>query len=292
MKYCITTQFIGDDYEALSKVTIPLMQKYAKYVGADFKITETTHLGIDRITYNNLNCFELLKSYDYVLFLDVDCLIARQTGRNIFEEYSDCMMAIKPYRSDKISDALYGQRHQVKKYANLSHNSTSIFFEDYYNTGVFLLRQDAYDYRYIYNDWGYPLEDEIYLNHLIYYSNIQFRQLDSYFHYVYHIDDEWNRMMDKEKILDRCRYYMSELNKDMYRKGIIHFSFKPKNYLMCQLINHIRKNFQTNNWVHDYEKLLYQLVTEYYSCESVNKIQSYLRKINERETFGSNGLGV
>lgn len=280
MKYCVTTQYIGEDYKKIAQFTLPLMKEYADYIGADFKLTEITNLNYPRLTHNNLNVFNLLKEYDYVVFFDIDCLV-RPTMRNIFEEYSDCTIALKPYRSDRIEDALIGQRGQIQKYLQLSNTNFSILRQEYYNTGVILLRSDAYDYRYSnICPWSYPLEDEIFLNHLVYQTDINFKVLDKYYHYVFHIDNErdiagWSNTYLKE----RCQFYITKLNRDIYNVGVSHFSIKPKQITFLNLIKKVYDTILGNSFRYDYLDELIIHMDEYIRSNSISNINNIIKRL-------------
>ena len=85
-KKLITTLVIGEEIESLAKYTIPFMKGYARRVGADFQEMKATKIA-EQLSpyYEKTQIYDLLDTYDRVLFIDADILIAPDAP-NLFDD--------------------------------------------------------------------------------------------------------------------------------------------------------------------------------------------------------------
>ncbi len=81
----IITVTIGDEYEDLSEITHPFMQRYAKKVGADFIVIRQREFERFPIFYEKFQLPWFLQTYKRVAFIDTDVLVSPQTP-DLFEE--------------------------------------------------------------------------------------------------------------------------------------------------------------------------------------------------------------
>ena len=75
MKKLLVTLNINDYDKEITELTFPYMREYAKNIGADFHIiTERKFLNVPlRLEFFQL--YEYSKTYDWIIFLDADCMI-------------------------------------------------------------------------------------------------------------------------------------------------------------------------------------------------------------------------
>ena len=70
----IVTLSIGEGYK-LPDVTHPMMRAYAEKIGADFVVINTPKLNLSCVHYEKYQIYELLESYDRIIYLDTDILL-------------------------------------------------------------------------------------------------------------------------------------------------------------------------------------------------------------------------
>ncbi len=81
-KHVVVTIAIGDEYQKQLEITGPLMQQYARRIGADFiTITDRTQTwwGLEKFRLQ-----QIAEAYDRTIYLDADCVV-RPTTRNLFD---------------------------------------------------------------------------------------------------------------------------------------------------------------------------------------------------------------
>lgn len=75
MKKLLVTLNINDYDKEITDFTFPYMRQYAQNIGADFHIiTERKFPDLD-INFEKFQMYEFFKTYDWIIFLDADCLI-------------------------------------------------------------------------------------------------------------------------------------------------------------------------------------------------------------------------
>lgn len=75
MKKLLVTLNINDYKKEVTDLTFPHMREYAKNIGADFHIIkERKFPGLD-INLEKFQLYDICEDYDWVIFLDADCLI-------------------------------------------------------------------------------------------------------------------------------------------------------------------------------------------------------------------------
>jgi lipopolysaccharide biosynthesis glycosyltransferase len=91
----ITTLVIGDEMEALSLFTVPLIKKYAKRFGCDFKVLGESKISQDFSPhYEKSQIYTLLDHYDKVLFIDCDILITPDAPNLVELNKEDSILAV------------------------------------------------------------------------------------------------------------------------------------------------------------------------------------------------------
>jgi lipopolysaccharide biosynthesis glycosyltransferase len=70
----IVTLSIGDSYR-LPDVTHPMMRAYADKIGADFVVINTPKLNLSSVHYEKYQIYELLDTYQRIIYLDTDILV-------------------------------------------------------------------------------------------------------------------------------------------------------------------------------------------------------------------------
>lgn len=88
-KRCVVSMRIGEKYSALSDLTFPRMEEYARRCWADFHVISAKRIIPDArlwqlVCWEKFQIGDLLEVYSEVFFLDVDCWIARDCP-NVFE---------------------------------------------------------------------------------------------------------------------------------------------------------------------------------------------------------------
>jgi lipopolysaccharide biosynthesis glycosyltransferase len=150
----------------LAKVTLPRINEYAKYVGADFLLHESKHT-IEPVPALKFNCYKLITEnpvYDEILYLDTDVLI-RKSNENIFEELEYgkfCAYDMLPgLYYDKNIWSMY-RFLPVCEQENVPYNLRTFIF----NAGVFLLSGDILEIIAQPNNYkdSYDLYEEALLN--------------------------------------------------------------------------------------------------------------------------------
>ena len=200
MKLLITTRSdkTVKDWEEL---THPIFEKYAKRVGADFKVLNekydvhdaTGGIGNGVYQYRIMEHYKLHEEYDRILHLDNDMLLTPQCPDlfklipydhigTIFEDVGSRM----PYRRNTI---LEGQQ----QFGWIG------WTEGYINTGVFLTskcHRDIFqpiDGQY-YVEWG---TDDIHIGYLIKKNNFKVAQLSYHFNHMTMFSEPWNGNADR-----------------------------------------------------------------------------------------------
>jgi hypothetical protein len=76
MKKCVHVVMIGDHYLAeLRKLTLPTIERYAKKIGAHLNIIDVRKFSAFPITYEKFQIYEMGKSYDWNICIDLDTII-------------------------------------------------------------------------------------------------------------------------------------------------------------------------------------------------------------------------
>ena len=80
----ILTLAIGNDYQQMAKITHPVIKKYAKKIGADFKCIDTQTTSKTSPHWEKFQIYDLLNRYDRILYIDTDIII-RDDCPNLFD---------------------------------------------------------------------------------------------------------------------------------------------------------------------------------------------------------------
>ncbi len=75
---------IGEIFNEMKSLTLPLIQNYARKIGADFVLFDTEQIHLKDIGFEKYQIRQLLDSYERVLYLDID-LIVKPECPNLFE---------------------------------------------------------------------------------------------------------------------------------------------------------------------------------------------------------------
>jgi hypothetical protein len=75
MKKLLVTLNIGDYDRDITSLTFPRMQEYAKNIGADFHIITERKFPDFPLMLEEFQMYEFSQTYDWIIFLDGDCLI-------------------------------------------------------------------------------------------------------------------------------------------------------------------------------------------------------------------------
>jgi hypothetical protein len=75
MKKLLVTLNIGDYDKEITELTFPYMREYAKNIGADFYIITERKFPDFPLMLEEFQMYEFSETYDWIIFLDGDCLI-------------------------------------------------------------------------------------------------------------------------------------------------------------------------------------------------------------------------
>jgi hypothetical protein len=75
MKKLLVTLNIGDYDKEITELTFPHMKEYAKNIGADFHIITEQKFPDLNINLEKFQLYDICPNYDWIIFLDADCLI-------------------------------------------------------------------------------------------------------------------------------------------------------------------------------------------------------------------------
>lgn len=75
MKKLLVTLNIGDYDKEITELTFPYMREYAKNIGADFHIITERKFPDFPLMLEEFQMYEFSQTYDWIIFLDADCLI-------------------------------------------------------------------------------------------------------------------------------------------------------------------------------------------------------------------------
>ena len=75
MKKLLVTLNIGDYDKEITDLTFPYMKQYAQNIGADFHIIRERKFPDFPLMLEEFQMYEFSKTYDWIIFLDGDCLI-------------------------------------------------------------------------------------------------------------------------------------------------------------------------------------------------------------------------
>jgi hypothetical protein len=75
MKKLLVTLNIDDYDKDITRLTFPYMEQYAKNIGADFHIITERKFPNSPLRLEEFQMYEFSQTYDWIIFLDADCLI-------------------------------------------------------------------------------------------------------------------------------------------------------------------------------------------------------------------------
>ena len=75
MKKLLVTLNIGDYDKEITDLTFPYMRQYAQNIGADFHVIRERKFPDFPLMLEEFQMYELSNTYDWIIFLDGDCLI-------------------------------------------------------------------------------------------------------------------------------------------------------------------------------------------------------------------------
>lgn len=75
MKKLLVTLNINDHDKEITELTFPHMREYAKNIGADFHIIKERKFLNYPVMLEKFQIYEISKDYDWIIYLDADCLI-------------------------------------------------------------------------------------------------------------------------------------------------------------------------------------------------------------------------
>ena len=75
MKKLLVTLNISDYDKEIAELTFPYMREYAKNIGADFHIITERKFPDFPLMLEEFQMYEFSQTYDWIIFLDGDCLI-------------------------------------------------------------------------------------------------------------------------------------------------------------------------------------------------------------------------
>jgi len=136
MKLAIVSIAIGKNFVNLSQVTFPIIEKYAKRIGADFIPITEQKVSITSPHWEKFQLFDYLEIYDRILYLDCDILI-KEDADNLFE--------VVPYEKlGMFNEAPFtsNRGYSIEQGAHDYRIKDFTWDRCYYNSGVMVLSKD------------------------------------------------------------------------------------------------------------------------------------------------------
>jgi hypothetical protein len=93
MKKLLVTLNIGDYDREITNITFPYMKQYAKNIGADFHAITERKFPDFPLMLEEFQMYEFSNSYDWIIFLDGDCLI-NPNGKDLTKLVNDDVVLI------------------------------------------------------------------------------------------------------------------------------------------------------------------------------------------------------
>jgi hypothetical protein len=100
MKKLLVTLNIGDYDRDITSLTFPYMKQYAKNIGADFHIIIERKFPDLDINLEKFQLYDICLDYDWIIFLDADCLI-NPKGTNLTKLVENDRIIISSYNNPK-----------------------------------------------------------------------------------------------------------------------------------------------------------------------------------------------
>ena len=176
-----------EEVAAYTKITHPIIKKYADRCGAKFEILEDCQ-GIHK-HYRIMQLYDKFEGYDRILMLDSDILI-RKDCPNIFDEVPDNYIALL------LEDKGSRQEDRRERIANANEMyGDKGWTEGYINTGFALFPKVSRDIFKIeekdilYLDFGY---DDVFLGWRIYDQGINVAELAPSYNFMSMFTEDWS----------------------------------------------------------------------------------------------------
>ncbi len=204
MKLCVCSIAHGERYEKLAEFTHPIFRAYAARIGADFKeLKYTQELQCSAAWLKLILLWNLLKTYDRVIFLDTDVLLHPDCP-NLFDVVPETHFGA--YQEGELLDRTHAMFRAIE-FHKIKYNRE--YQNEYFNSGVMVMSK-------IHRDlfiWPEAIEDNFYeqslINARVFASGIPFHKL----HYHY------NRMSCHDQVT----------GEDVFAAEIVHFAGMPAN---------------------------------------------------------------
>lgn len=100
MKKLLVTLDIGDYDREITNITFPYMKQYAKNIGADFHVITQRKFPDFPLMLEEFQMYEFSNSYDWIIFLDADCLI-NPNGKDLTKLVDDDVVLIAKHNSPR-----------------------------------------------------------------------------------------------------------------------------------------------------------------------------------------------
>ncbi|MCF2858434.1 hypothetical protein L1286_13180 [Pseudoalteromonas sp. SMS1] len=134
-KHAVVTINIGTRYSKMASLTLPTHKAYANKIGADFVEIKEFELPLIESEYSaywaKFKLFELLKSYERIIFLDLDTVV-RESCPNLFDIVPEEQFAVL-YETDFGIDQTLEINDMLEKMPPIKWD------KDYFNVGVMVL---------------------------------------------------------------------------------------------------------------------------------------------------------
>lgn len=147
MKTALATLCIGSFWNEMADLTHPLMQSYSKKINSEFIILnyeQIKEMGVSTdVGYEKYQLYNLLKTYERVIFLDTDIII-RKNCPNLFEIVPEDSLGA----FDESSYWIYSREidHRERILGIQKHYNVDLGWRmQYVNTGVMVLSQKHRD---------------------------------------------------------------------------------------------------------------------------------------------------
>lgn len=188
----IFTIIVSDLQKEISKLTLPLIQRYSKKVGTDLEIIKELNDEYLTQDWHKYKISEYLKTYKRVLFISIDTII-REDSPNLFD-------IIPENKLSAFNEGRYMARlpyvEQASKFYNISFRDRST---SYYNTNILMASRMHRDLFILPKDFIYIDDVDPYFNLILKANKIE----------VYNLDWKFNRMefLDKYVGISRLDSY-------------------------------------------------------------------------------------
>lgn len=207
----IFTISIGDYYDEISQLTIPLIKKYAKKINADFIVITKDNINENYVLSNEeedyslqiFQVYDFLNQYKRIIYFDVD-LIIREDTPNLFDIVPTTELGM-------MNEGRFKSNYDLINFSKIYNEPIKKWSGKFYNDGVMVISR-IHKSLFKFPKIDISFSKDMYFNLKIITNKIKMLDLDW----------RYNRLSIMDEFLGKSRL-------DSY---IVHYSGAPKNQLL------------------------------------------------------------